>query len=90
MNNNPLTSWEEDSFNGESFLPPDNNNPVYQSLSDKTKLFIKEIGQDVNQMYTMLQYITDLLDGNISEEDFLKRFYGQYRPNKCKFMIEGE
>lgn len=88
MMTNPEVSWADS--DGESFLPPDNNNPIYQSLSDKTKIFLIEIGQDVNCMYTILQHITDLLDGTISEDDFLKQFYGRYRPNKCKFMIEGE
>lgn len=61
---------------------------AYQSLSNRTKQFIAEIGQDEQSMYNMIQQLEELLSGNITEDDFLKVFYGQYRPSKCKYMSE--
>jgi hypothetical protein len=64
------------------------NNLIYKSLSDRTKCFIAEIGQDKDSMYNMIQQLEELLSGNITEDDFLKVFYGQYRPSKCRYMSE--
>lgn len=80
-----IATWEG---NTEVILPPDNNNPIYTNLSDKTKKFILEVGLDVQSMYTALEHVDNLLDGKISEDEFLRYFYGRYRPSKCNYMNE--
>ena len=85
--NKPPVSWKDDE-EGEQILPPNNNNPIYQSLSDKTKKFIKEVEQDSISLYDVLEQVAFLLEGKVSEEDFLKHFYGKYRPVKVNYMNE--
>lgn len=65
-----------------------NNSIIYENLSDKTKLFITEVVQDQRMLYDTLYQVNDLLDGKISEDTFLRHFYGRYRPSKCNYMNE--
>lgn len=58
-----------------------NDDEVLQGLEDRTKRAIKDIASDGKALDTVLTCVDYLLEGNLSEEDFIK-MYNKWRSQR--------